>query len=202
MCFKTTQVNKVFYTLNYKRYNEGDTMNNHLKLMITGLALINLTACNTYEEREYLTYQPAFFGTGNLYPASDSYRMNDYAYDSQPGQGVVVPESYHVGQFHSPVSFKDRDRTWVNNQNAQGYTIELADDEQPSTVAQQLYKAPKTDRMAQIRYYKNGKTYYRGLYGSYENAEDAQKALNALPPEVKKNAGIKNWGSVQNNLTQ
>lgn len=170
--------------------------------MLVGFCVINLTSCGVYEDKEYLTYQPYSYANYQFYSTQDNYRMNYYTYDDQSNKGVVVPESYHVGQSHSPASFKDRDRTWVNSQNPQGYTIEVADDEQATTVAQKLYQAPKNDRMAQVKYFRDGKTYYKGLYGSYNNAEEAQKALDALPPEIKKNSGIKNWGGVQNNLTE
>jgi septal ring-binding cell division protein DamX len=120
----------------------------------------------------------------------------------QSSQGVVVPDSYHVGEYHSPVSFKDRDKGWVSSQNPQGYTIELADDQKASKVAQKLYKAPKNDRMAQVRYQKNGKPYYKGVYGTYNSPEAAQKALDQLPAELKQGAGVKSWGSVQENLEE
>lgn len=147
------------------------------------------------------------------YSTQDYYRMNTYNYNyndnynnnykynyGNPQKQVAVPDSYHVGEYHSPVSFKDRDRTWVAGQNPKGYTIEVADDEKAAQVAQKLYKAPKNDRMAQVKYQKNGKPYYKGLYGTYNNAADAQKALDALPPEIKQGAGVKDWGSVQSNL--
>ncbi len=78
----------------------------------------------------------------------------------------------------------------------------MADGEKASQVAQTLYKAPKNDRMAQIKYQRNGKDYYKGLYGSYDSPEAAQKALDALPPDIKQGAGIKNWSNVQGNLNE
>lgn len=56
--------------------------------------------------------------------------------------------------------------------------------------------------MAQVKYYQNGKTHYKGLYGTYDSQEAAQKALESLPPEIKQGAGIKDWGSVQGNLNE
>ncbi|CEG57427.1 SPOR domain-containing protein [Legionella fallonii] len=175
-------------------------MNNKIKLIAIALCTTNLSSCVMDDDgfnssyARYYTYE-----SSSSYP-SMNYQMNHYNYKERPGQGVSVPDSYHVGEFHSPVSFKDRDRDWVSSQNPQGYTIEVADDDKAAKVAQKLYKAPKSDRMAEVRYQRNGKSYYKGVYGTYDNAEAAQKALDALPPEVKQGAGIKNWGSIQNNL--
>lgn len=178
-------------------------MDNSIKLIGIALAAVGLTSCGVYDDREYIAY-------GSGYPveiysnySESRYQENyysNYKADYRPSQTVVVPESYHVGQYHSPQSSKDSDHSWVSGQNPQGYTIELADDEQAASVAKQLYTAPKTDRRAQVKYYQNGKTHYKGVYGTYENAEAAQKAMEALPPELRKKAGIKKWGSVQNSL--
>lgn len=176
-------------------------MNNKIKLMFIALSVVNLSSCMVYEE-SYSSY-PSYayvYDNSQLYPQADYRSANYRYYQDQSSQGVTVPDSYHVGEYHSPVSFKDRDRNWVNSQNPQGYTIEVADDEKAAQVAKKLYKAPKNDRMAQVKYQRNGKAYYKGLYGTYDSPEAAQKALEALPPDIKQGAGVKNWGSVQNNL--
>jgi hypothetical protein len=175
---------------------------NTIKLIVVGICTVSLSSCMMYDDNysSSATYQTYTYDPSQLY--QDNYRFNSYSYHGQASQTVSVPESYHVGAYHSPVSFKDRDRTWVNSQNPQGYTIEVADGEKASQVAQKLYKAPKNDRMAQVQYQRDGKPYYKGLYGTYDSAESAQKALDALPPEIKQGAGVKNWGSVQGNLGQ
>ncbi|AMP89487.2 SPOR domain-containing protein [Legionella pneumophila] len=176
-------------------------MNIRIKYIVLGIGIMNISSCMVYEDTYTTRYQIYTYDYNQMYPQAD-YHGRDYYYGSQSGQSVVVPDSYHVGEYHSPVSFKDRDRNWVNSQNPQGYTIQIADDEKASYVAQKLYKAPKNDRMAQVKYYQNGKTYYKGLYGTYDSPDAAQKALESLPPEIKQGAGIKNWGSIQGNLNE
>ena len=176
-------------------------INNKIKLIALAFCAVNLSSCAMYDDT-LTTYQSYAYDDSRLYPQVN-YRLNNYSYQTRPGnQAVSVPDSYHVGEYHSPVSFKDRDRSWVSSQNPQGYTIEVADDEKASKVAQKLYKAPKNDRMAQVKYQRNGKAYYKGLYGTYDSPEAAQKALDALPPEIKQGAGVKNWGNVQGNLNE
>jgi septal ring-binding cell division protein DamX len=101
---------------------------------------------------------------------------------------------------HAPSSHTDRDKEWVNNQSAESYTIELADGDQAAEVAKTLYKAPKKERMAEIKYQRAGKTYYKGLYGTYPNYEAAQEALKSLPEDMKQKAGVKPWSSIQRSV--
>lgn len=169
-------------------------MNKNIKICIMGICALTLTAC-TVDESTY-QYYPIYYNNTQPYTMYDYNTVNyDYKYNEK--QDVVVPESYHVGELHSPVSFKDRDQNWVNGQDPNGYTIELVDGDKASRVAQVLYKAPKNNRMAQVKYERDGKEYYRGVYGSYTSSDEAQKALNALPPEIKNSASIKNWSNVQ-----
>ncbi|KTD18434.1 SPOR domain-containing protein [Legionella jordanis] len=173
-------------------------MNNN-KFFVVCLCVSGLSACTSMgDSGKYINYrsEPAFLYQNNLYYESVG---TDYNYDYRAERGQVrVPNSYHVGPDHSPASFKDIDRTWVNQQSPQGYTIQISEGEKASQVAKQLYKAPKNDRTAQIQSQgSNGQTYYKGVYGSYNSYEDAQKALNSLPPELKAGANIKNWGAIQ-----
>lgn len=181
-------------------------MNNKTKFIAVGLCTIILSSCMVYEENSYPGYQSYTYDSSQLYPPNNyqtsNYQMSYYGSQNHQGQGVSVPDSYHVGEYHSPVSFKDRDRNWVSSQNPQGYTIEVADDPKASKVAQKLYKAPKSDRMAQVKYQQDGKEHYKGLYGTYDSAEAAQKAFDALPQDIKQGAGVKSWGSVQGNLNE
>jgi len=176
-------------------------MNNQFKLIAIVLCSLNLTACILGEESSNTVYTNYVYDDRQFYPQG-YYQRNEYSSSYSSGQSVEVPESYHVGAYHSPVSSKDRDRSWVEGQNPQGYTIEVADEEKAAQVANKLYKAPKADRMAQVKYQRNGKPYYKGLYGTYDNAEAAQKALDSLPAEIKQGAGVKNWGSIQQNINE
>jgi septal ring-binding cell division protein DamX len=173
-----------------------------LRLVLIVLYAIVLTACTMSEERFNYSYQNYMYDESQLYPKVDYYNPY-YQYQPQAANGQVqVPESYHVGAYHSPASFKDRDRHWVTSQNPQAYTIEVADGEKASQVAKKLYNTPKNDRMAEVKYSRQGKTYYRGVYGSYDNEQSAHKALNELPPDIRKGAAVKSWGGVQEDLVE
>lgn len=174
-------------------------MNNKWKSILLSLSVLNLSSCMVTDNEGYSpSYQSYTYDNSQLYPNVNSYDTS-YRYANSE-QVVNVPNSYHVGEYHSPVSFKDRDRTWVSGQNPQAYTIEIAEGDKASQVAKQLYKMPKNDRMAQVKYQANGKPHYKGVYGTYPDVQSAQKALDALPSDVKQGASVKNWGAVQQNL--
>jgi septal ring-binding cell division protein DamX len=178
-------------------------MNNKIKFAIVVSCVLEMSSCvilenGTTDNLYYPTYAPYDRGqykTQNYY----NWPNSNYKYNArqQDAQEVVVPESYHVSDMRPPVSFRDRDQTWVSNQNPQNYTIQLADGDKPSRVAQTLYRAPRTDRTAQLKYQRDGKDYYRGVYGSYSNAAEAQKAMAALPADIRAVASVKSWGNVQ-----
>jgi len=158
----------------------------------------------SYNPNGYANYQSYTYQGEPIYPESydDSGRYNYYNnnYRADIKKGVVVPKSYLAGANRTPTSHRDQDKSWVEGQNPQSYTIELADADKPAQVAGVLYKAPKNDRRAQVSYQQDGKTYYKGLYGSYNNYEAAQQALNALPADIKSGANIKSWGTVQGSV--
>jgi hypothetical protein len=179
----------------------GDIMNYKRKSLVLVCCAINLCSCVTYHNEDYNpNYQTYTYDNSQLYPAVNYGSSNEGYRYSTSEHTVAVPNSYHVGEYHSPVSFKDRDRVWVSNQNPQGYTIEIAEGEKASQVAQKLYKTPKSDRMAQVKYQVRGKSYYKGVYGTYPDATSAQKALESLPEEIRQEASVKNWSNVQQNL--
>ncbi|CAM2935838.1 Uncharacterised protein [Legionella steigerwaltii] len=169
-------------------------MDKKINLALIVICAFGMSSCTKDDNISYPAY--SYVDITQQPWTINSYNTN-YDYRYQRSQEVKVPNSYHVGELHSPVSFKDRDETWVNSQNPQGYTIELTEGDKASQVAQVLYKAPKKDRMAQVKYDRDGKTRYRGVYGTYTTSEEAQKALNSLPPELKSGASVINWSSVQ-----
>lgn len=111
-------------------------------------------------------------------------------------------KSYHFSNSSSPKSHKQRDIEWINSQNPGGYTIELAEDEKPASVAKQLFNTPKQERMAQYKHQKNGKTVHTGIYGSFKDSESAKKALAKLPADVREKAKVKQFGSSQKDANQ
>lgn len=203
-CFEIpTLYSKVFPTFAdnkaNKRNKRGQVMCKK-KLLILGICMTGLTACSSMQQTtytRYINYQPYRYVDTNYYPQSYEGGTN---YDEQRERSEVhVPESYHVGSYHSPTSHKDIDKTWVNSQSPHNYTIEIADSEKPALVAGKLYKVPKSDHQAEIKYYRNGKSYYRGVYGSYNSYDEAQRALNNLPADLRQGASIQSWDKVQNN---
>ena len=173
---------------------------------VIGLTLcaISLSACDSLFEHHYTDpYQSSKQSKGiQLYP--DGYD-NGGAYAPKAAnetKQVVVPETYHVGEIAAPASFKERDTVWISHQNPQGYTIEIAHGENAAEVASTLQKVPKSERTAEVKYQQDGKSYYKGIYGTYPSYEAAQQALSALPEDVKQNAGVKTWGNVQSSVTE
>jgi hypothetical protein len=171
-----------------------------IRIITISLATTYLSACMIDGTSRLSSFSPYNYSdTPMVYPDSyDMYGSSQQNYNTQPepSREVVVPNSYHVGQ-GSPESSKNLDRTWVNSQNPQSYTIEIARDRKPSTVARALYKVPKSERSAEVKT-TNGN--YKGLYGSYPTYEAAQEKLNSLPDNVKQGAGIKSWGNVQSDV--
>lgn len=168
------------------------------RILTLCLCSLGLTACVS-DDSTYQGFQSYYTGYGyQPYAYQDTrFYENSSSYGGYSQSTATVPNSYHTGPLHSPTSHKEMDRNWVNSQNPQGYTIQVGDSEKAAQVANKLYKAPKTDRSAEIKYSRDGRTYYKGVYGSYNNYEDAQKALNNLPPEIKQGADIKSWSKVQ-----
>ena len=177
-------------------------MNNKIKLATLSACVLSLTACTSVFEEQRTYYQ------GYRYDQSSSYSGNVQGADAQQAEDqeakrpVAVPNSYHVNEYQAPASHKSRDKSWVNSQNPMGYTVEVGDDENAASVASSLQTAPKNNRSAQIKYQKDGKTYYKGDYGSYDNYQDAKKALDSLPADVKARARVKNWGTVQGGVNR
>ncbi|MBA2709694.1 MAG: SPOR domain-containing protein [Tatlockia sp.] len=166
-------------------------------ILTTGILSISLAACTSYEANnqnvytsysaEPIHYQPIKYASVQPYETRSGYS----------GSITTVPDSHYTGSYRSPTSHKDIDRSWVDNQNPNSYTIQIGESDKAYQVAGRLHKTPKTERSAEVKYDRNGQSYYKGVYGSFNSQEDAQKALNSLPPEIKQGAEIKSWSSVQ-----
>lgn len=171
------------------------------RIVCLSLCIVNLPACMTAEHHDYSNSQSYDYRASPLYPEGyDNTVVYSSPYESP--KEIMVPESYHVGATQSPITSKDMDKSWVSSQSPMGYTIELADGEKAAHVAGVLEKAPKSEHMAEVKYQRDGKAYYKGLYGTYPNYEAANKALSTLPDDLKQRAGIKTWGSVQQNISE
>ncbi|WP_028388718.1 SPOR domain-containing protein [Legionella fairfieldensis] len=188
----------------------------NLHFLTLCLCAASLSSCSRvapYDER-YISYKPYAYENTKFANERDYERymerhMEQKDYSRSPID-ITSPESYYMHIYGSstsrkstlyrPVSHKEVDERWVRVQNPNSYTIEIANDAKASWVANKLYRMPKNNRSAQIRYYRNGKSYYSGLYGSYLNYEEAQRAFNNLPPDMKQGAVIKNWNNVQGNI--
>jgi septal ring-binding cell division protein DamX len=110
-------------------------------------------------------------------------------------KGVVVPQSYYLAE-GTPVSHQASDTDWVDEQDSEGYTIQLANGSAPA-VAQTLQQAPKSARMAQVQYNNNGQTGYVGVYGTYATKAEAEAALSKLPSNLQSSAQVESWSDVQ-----
>ena len=172
------------------------------KMICISLCMVNLSACMTSGQHDYVSNQPYDYQATPLYPEGYENTVV-YTTDSyNTPQGMQTPNNYPVTTKQSPVASKDMDKAWVTSQSPTGYTIQMSENEKASYVARALQKAPKNERMAEVKYKQNGKDYYKGLYGSFPDAESATKALEALPGDIKQAARIETWGTVQQSLVE
>lgn len=174
-----------------------------VRILSVSLCVVGLSSCmiDGGTNSDSMNYQPNAYQNAPLYP--EGYDNAGYYAETQTyKKEVMVPESYNVSAERAPIAPKNADKAWVAGQNPQGYTIEVAHDEKASRVAGTLQKAPKNERAAEVKYQDRGQVYYKGLYGSYPSQEAAQNALNALPDDIKQGSSIKEWGSIQNNLSE
>ncbi len=162
------------------------------------VVLSSLNACTAYQ-KTYYPPTPVSYDYSEVQYYTQSHGAYDYNLaEDVERRRVNVPASFHVGASASPISAKVRDNTWVNNQNPIGYTILVAEDEQPAVVAKALYQLPKNNRTAEVKRQRFGKTYYQGVYGSYQTKTQALQALETLPDAIKTQAKVEYWQRVQN----
>lgn len=158
----------------------------------------SLTGCTSSspEHSSVVVDQIGFTGYPTTYPSV--YRVSEYS-------GISMPTDYPAGQSsrierpesRSVVSPKQADLTWVSEQSPETYTIEVGDADKAYLVAGQLARAPKKERTAQVKYSRQGRYFYKGLYGSFSSQQAAHEALEALPAELRQTSRIESWGNVQ-----
>lgn len=179
-------------------------MNRTIKYTTVFFLLYGLSSCAVMEDsdpnyRSYSVDETVYYPAGSPRYMMQGNTMQPNAMANQQGgnQAAAAPSGPVQQTVVLPGAHKSMDRNWVNSQNPMGYTIELGDDAKAAVVAGKLNQAPKTDRMAQVKYNKNGQSQYMGLYGSYESEEAAKKAYDQLPASVKQGASVKSWSTVQ-----
>ena len=126
---------------------------NNQRLFFLAVSFLGLSACNNvetssrYADGSYMGYyDPSERPDLPYVPSAAVYSYESTIdYQSPPVEEhvVTIPDSYHVGSMRAPVSHHDRDKTWVNTQNPNSYTIELINSPKASDVAKRLMQAPK-----------------------------------------------------------
>ena len=174
------------------------------KMITMTLCVVGLSACSSWYQNSQIHSYPTKNRSSAIQLYPDGYDNGGaYAPDSvsttlSKPHTASSADGYQANvNTVEPASFKMRDKSWVSSQNPQGYTIELSNGEKASDVAGTLQKAPKNERMAEVKYQRDGKQYYKCVYGSYPTYEAAQQALSTLPEDVKQGATVKTWGHIQ-----
>lgn len=165
-------------------------MKNKIVLILPVIGV--LSACSTVtvpnaETKEY------------IYPVNSPYDremlakpVNEYT-ESKPLPTFVKTAEVPQRQ----VSAKNIDVTWVQQQNPGALTILVATEEQALPVGMALTQTPKDQRSAALRYERNGRMQYSGVYGSYSDKEAAEQAIQNLPESLKNNARVVSWSEMQ-----
>lgn len=175
---------------------------NSIKLAAVSSAILLLSSCS-YMGKYWHTDNPNPAPPHNLKydqhgrPFYGNRRSSNPRRYASPGPISEPKPSFHFADRKSPKKHKERDLSWVKKQSPQNYTIEVARDKKASTVANALHQSPKTTRSAQIKVKSGEQSSYSGVYGSYKNRQEAEKALSKLPSKVRQSARIKQWGNVQ-----
>lgn len=136
-----------------------------------------------------------------VYPVNNPYDNDNIGfYEASQSKTEVQPLPKFVKTAETPqiqASAKSIDVAWVKEQNPDAYTIILASGEKPLAVSQALMAAPKTEHAAALKYEQRGHIYYTGLYGSFNNNENAQNQLGNLPATLQSNAKVVQWKNIQ-----
>ena len=160
------------------------------------VSVCSLAACSAFSPNNNLNFPSYNDQSTELYPEGYE-NIGNYTDAPSGTHEVAVPDSPHVSAYRPPTSSKDVDHQWINSQNENEYTIEIAESDKASTVANSLQKAPASERKAEVEYQSGDRTLYKGIYGTYRTMDSAQAALHALPAEIQSNARIKTWSNVK-----
>jgi septal ring-binding cell division protein DamX len=164
--------------------------NASFKMSITAILGMHLTACCCTDNGPLDSVRTTDVGYVNAEYAPINSTLDDYT--MQLTTNDRIKDQTRAIARVTPVKAKDSDQQWVSAQPTNAYTIELARDVKASRVANVLYQAPKNERMAEVA----SASGYVGVYGSYQTAEEAQRAYAALPESIRTEAKIKSWGEV------
>lgn len=161
-------------------------MNMKWAILLPIISLLNACSWNTptANTREMI------YPINNPYPEED---MNSYQ-EARPLPKFV--KTAEVPQTH--ISAKNIDNQWITAQNPESYTIMLIAKEQPLVISQELMEIPKNQRSAAVKYERFGKVYYTGVYGNFNDAQQAQQSLESLPSNLREQAQVVQWNKVQN----
>lgn len=164
------------------------------KLAACTLTIALLNGCHVMDwSSNGPNYGDDYYNSQSNYPLSARDGNSGGPRYGRPG----YTESSSIAYKPNPDRFANLDSDWVNKQSPGSYTIELANSEKRTDVAKQLTDTPKLARTAQVKYQENGTTRYRGVYGTYPTRQAAEAALAKLPANVRQNASIHKWETVQ-----
>ncbi len=131
-----------------------------------------------------------------VYPIDNPYAQEYQDNPSTPAR--PLPQFVNTAEApQTQMSAKHVDLSWVEAQEPQHLTILLNSDSNPLNVSQSLMKVPKDKRSAALKYQDRGQAQYAGIYGSFQDQNEAQQALQQLPEELRPQAKIVNWQQLQ-----
>lgn len=156
-------------------------------------------------------FSPNYQSNRNGSSGNNYYHPYDYGTDTAHSYKRDAPRSrpfrppapsYHFAVTPTPQKHTTVDKDWIHSQHGTGYTIQVADDNDPSRVADVLHKAPKTGRMTQYKYKDGETTRYGGTVGSYATKEEAEQAMQRLPETMRGTATVQQWDGIQSKVNK
>ncbi len=93
---------------------------------------------------------------------------------------------YHGAQVPSDAPDKTRNASWLAEQNPEHYTLYLAGSYDLASLMSVAQSIPKQSEVAFYEVSFKGRSWFTLIYGEFEDAQKAKKALQKLPDEIKK----------------